>query len=69
MKPDGGPAYPIYGQKSVADDIILSAGMSLRDYFAGQALSGMNGAGGSFSAIAEWAYRYADAMIVERAKK
>jgi len=47
-------------------------GMTLRDYFAGQALTGQS-ANPEFAAsnedmIAEAAYRLADAMIAERAK-
>lgn len=46
--------------------------MSLRDWFAGQALSGLCGnttCSGSMSAYAEDAYRFADAMLAERAKR
>ncbi|MGR3218717.1 MAG: hypothetical protein ACUZ8H_02720 [Candidatus Anammoxibacter sp.] len=47
--------------------------VSLRDYFAGQALSGImrtkDLAGANFKLIAEFSYQYADAMIAERGKK
>lgn len=53
-------------------------GMSLRDWFAGQALSRIVGARDSIlraswvedprQHFAEWAYAMADAMLVERAK-
>lgn len=47
-------------------------GMSLRDYFAGQALAGMLcdiKCVGESEYIAKWAYRYADAMLDERQKE
>ena len=67
MANNGGPAFPT----GVASD----AGMSLRDYFAGQALIGILGShvrGGvdvdldDVGAVAEAAYRYADAMLKAR---
>lgn len=67
-KPDGGSAFPDFKQ----------TGMSLRDYFAGQALPAAIGAlnnGGALTVrgeqlemIAKYAYDIADAMITERAK-
>jgi len=61
QKPDGGPAYPHIPTCGSVE------GMSLRDYFAGQALAGYlakweTGADGA--AVA--AYRVADAMIAFR---
>jgi hypothetical protein len=67
---DGGPAFP----RSDYDN--SDAGMSLRDWFAGQALAGILGGGfadtiphddlnGGRDAAA-FAYQYADAMIAER---
>lgn len=49
-------------------------GMSLRDWFAGQALAGISsiaveGFALSSADEAEWAYRRTDAMLAERAKK
>ena len=38
MKIDGGPAYPVIGAPGASQDY---QGMSLRDYFAGQALAGL----------------------------
>ncbi len=65
---DGGPAFAISSESY--------EGMSLRDWFAGQALVGilpMYGAdpGGQsgVSQIANWAYMYADAMIQARKEK
>ena len=62
---DGGPALPV----AVNGD--TTAGMSLRDYFAGQALIGLlAGATGAATAelFAAEAYLCADAMIQERKK-
>ncbi len=62
---DGGPAFP------VSD---YYRGMTLRDWFAGQALTGIVlsplGQGGriTFSATAIDAYTYADAMLAAREK-
>lgn len=45
-----------------------SPGMTLRDWFAGQALGWPDTGGLSPSEAAEYAYEYADAMLVQRAK-
>ena len=68
---DGGPAFPgkttWYGQDGEAQHI-FKGGMSLRDYFAGQALIGFTanttfgGATGD-EKLARWSYDLADAMI------
>ena len=65
---DGGPAFP-YGTKNVTER--FSEGMSLRDYFAGQALAGLLAhlPGDSRRVAVGWAYRLADAMLVERERK
>lgn len=59
-KNDGGYAFPTG----------YYIGMTLRDWFAGQALSGIaenyNGLGTDLNRTAEIAYRLADAMIRER---
>jgi hypothetical protein len=77
MKNNGGPAFPCTRteQQLFADgyrDVLVhEGGMSLRDYFAGQALIRTLGhieAWQSPSKAAEWAYQFADAMLVERAK-
>lgn len=64
-KPDGGPAFPInHLQKNIP-------GMTLRDWFAGKALSSfLQSEGGEFnpSHYAKTAYQYADAMLAERSK-
>ena len=66
-KPDGGPAFP-------QDEFGGVKGMSLRDYFAGQALASQIQAlavrEGSWSPqrCVELAYEFADAMLAEREK-
>jgi len=70
---DGGSAFPCPsirwtnkdGSESVA---IGSNGMTLRDWFAGQALA--SGWVGDYSPMkaAEHAYKYADGMLAQRAK-
>jgi hypothetical protein len=72
-EPDGGPAFPrddYYDEKRYGQ----TDGMSLRDYFAGQALVGyanhLNGKVGdswpSTADFARWAYEQADAMLKAR---
>lgn len=71
---NGGPAFPVYTpDMNVADD--AGPGMSLRDWFAGQALPYLteflvlelyNDRGPSD--IAAKAYQIADAMLAQRAK-
>lgn len=83
---DGGPAFPLSVSVGPAGDVYSSAdadsSMSLRDWFAGQALVGMLAAdphlvkqgiaAGSFPGashprdFANCAYRMADAMLEER---
>lgn len=84
---DGGPAFPEPeriagdGRPLTEDHGYRQPGMSLRDYFAGQALTGLMLAPLSDTLervlpIDEWvmedfaveAYRLADAMLAERAK-
>ncbi len=86
-KPDGGPAFPRSINETydrVNDGIHPQEGMTLRDYFAGQALAG-HLAATSAQALSEMAtnpekakpymlhvstlmYLYADAMIAARDK-
>lgn len=65
---DGGPAYP---NASVKDG--LHPGMTLRDYFAGQAMAGIGSreydhTPNKCDAMVSDAYILADAMIAERNK-
>lgn len=68
-KPDGGQAFPL----SVA---YREPGMSLRDYFAAQAMAACVGAdsstnqnyGANPEKVATYAYEFADAMLKEREK-
>lgn len=66
MTDDGGPAFPSHGSMGE----VTHEGMSLRDWFAGQALAGLLAAdvesGWAMEAAAKTAYRYADAMMQAR---
>jgi hypothetical protein len=59
---DGGPAFPL----AVTNDTLDYHGMSLRDWFAGQALAGMLAAGDNYGSASQAAYQYADSMIERR---
>lgn len=81
---DGGPAFPLVLDLDRAVSGVPTNGMSLRDWFAGQALIGL----GTWTPLvgeetylmfnvtheeqrrrrAEWAYQQADAMLAEREK-
>ena len=67
QREDGGPAFP-----TTAGQTVYSHGMTLRDWFAGQALAGMAATDDAdsrfYSDLARSAYRYADAMIEARSK-
>lgn len=64
-RPENPPAFPVH--PSVEHE--LGEGMTLRDWFAGQALIGsMAGIAGEPYEFAEEAYAVADAMLAERAK-
>ena len=60
---DGGPAFPFDGGEN--NGIQPSSGMSLRDYFAGQALAGLAGRkfhkGDAGEGYAEWAAQRVEA--------
>jgi hypothetical protein len=65
---DGGPAFPAPAYAANITD----KGMTLRDYFAGQALAHIpalltvNEKNKSVANIADWSYQIADAMLVAR---
>lgn len=62
---NGGPAFPSHGSMGE----VVQEGMSLRDWFAGQALAGMGIiADAEAWKLAAWAYETADAMLAEREK-
>lgn len=72
---DGGPAFPGYTDRFVinaatgAEKVIplLQGGMSLRDFFAAQALQEIiKRHPGSPSHVAECCYEFADAMLAAR---
>lgn len=71
---DGGTAFPsriMYRDSQGIDHEIVNMGMSLRDWFAGQALSGLIGHVDKFgvdapAVAAEAAYEAADAMMAAR---
>lgn len=75
MRDDGGLVMP--GDRAELIDgsyaLVTYAGMSLRDYFAGQAMLGQLSFGKcadmSADAVAGYAYAYADAMLAERNRK
>lgn len=71
MNPDNPKAFPL-----LMDDGMHNSGMTLRDYFAGQALCGIMADPGvnlnnlsAYRAIAEQSYGLADAMLTAREKK
>ena len=65
---DGGPAFPSVG----GPEYVKDAGMSLRDWFAGQALAGLGtwnpGMYPDLQAKADFAYATADAMLKARGR-
>ena len=67
---DGGPAFPVWDE--MHGEIV--AGMSLRDWYAGQALVGLLAARGESNAFAaaseyaNYALDIADVMLAERTK-
>ena len=75
-KKDGGPAFPIeswptkFDKKGYVEAVKSFAGMSLRDYFAGEMLSGIlaNSEDWDEQVVAHNCYKMADAMLDEREK-
>ena len=78
MKSDGGPAFPLNGPEDRQFAVNHGLGMSLRDWFAGQALEHLSQpilaamAGGTRpptrGEVAHLCYEIADAMLAERSK-
>lgn len=70
MVDDGGPAFPVTINNP---NNVLAGGMSLRDWFAGQSLSGQlahsKNVSISYEEFASDAYKMADAMLLERQRR
>lgn len=70
---DGGPAFPVTASTGdPRDGVYCRDGMTLRDWFAGKALSGIladPNSDGSYKGVAESAYGFADAMLAAREVK
>jgi len=72
MSKDGGKAFPSTPGVSAIAGIPQHPGMSLRDWFAGMALSSTTDkefASMAHNDVADWCYCVADAMIEERNKE
>ena len=78
--PNNPPAFPL-SVNQLADSSPEAQGMSLRDWFAGQAMKGLlagvvhasekiaeSEGGSAEEVIARWAFEQADAMLAEREK-
>ena len=71
---DGGPAFPVSWNANEPGQLVSVPGMSLRDFFAGQALSGLFASGRPveetppkvYAVAAGYCYRIADAMLKAR---
>ena len=71
---DGGQAFPAAFTVGPNDDLYPpNPGMTLRDYFAAQAMIGIMSTAGGFDRadrrhdmVAEQAFKFADAMLAER---
>jgi hypothetical protein len=69
QREDGGPAFPHSIDTHPHPQTVQGAGMTLRDWFAGQALANAyTHDAGSPDNVAKWAYQIADAMIEARSK-
>ena len=65
---DGGPAFPMFFDGTPQRSVL--AGLSVRQWYAGMALSGMLSKLGPThtDSVTKWAFEYADAMIAEGEK-
>lgn len=66
---DGGPAYPTHPNPHTRDGEYpprYSAGMTLRDWFAGQALIALIQNGHGKDDAVSFAYSFADGMLIQR---
>ena len=69
---DGGPVFPVPDQYTPNGTLVVHGceGISLRDWFAGQALAALiahyEGQDGSMDGIPASAFQYADAMLAAR---
>jgi len=66
LQDTGGNAYPMV--LDTANSWHFETGMTLRDYFAAQAMTAHIHASSPDNAIAKWSYATADAMLSERNK-
>jgi hypothetical protein len=70
---DGGPAFPVPEENRLSDGTYCNEGMTLRDWFAGQALAGLLGNSNygppNSKEDANMAYLIADAMLKAREVK
>lgn len=64
-KQDGGPAFPSHFNTAIREGM---GGMTLRDYFAAKALSGLvvNGENFDPAKLTAYCYEFADAMLKAR---
>jgi len=66
-KSNGGPAFPLALQDGLTSNCYTDAGMSLRDWFAGMAMTGLcSHPRFPSNAIPREAYTIADAMLAAR---
>lgn len=65
---DHGAAFPVFPDSNSVFSAAFNPGMSLRDYFAGQALAGIAASSSHFDdfEMARWCYRMADIMLQTR---
>lgn len=70
---DSGPAFPVAEDHETASLFSWTQGLSIRDYFAAAALTGLVGDPSNSeyreSTMANFAYAYADAMLEARKPK